>query len=262
MTKGTFANEITVAALKRSLPYVLGEVAAGASYSVMDEGLAIAVISRPDQTELHRAAERQAGYGSRQQGAATGTAITRLLGTRSTRDVLAVFMLDPATRVHQREIARRAGVGLRSAQIALERLEGLGLVSSCRDGNRRYYQAERTTRFEDLRAILSSEFGLSRILRTALEPFADRIQRAFIFGSTARGEDRIDSDVDLLVVGEVRGDELAPRLASVEREIGREVDLLLYRAAQFDEKRAHDSHFVTSVLAQPRVDVIGGLDDA
>lgn len=253
-------RQISIGEAASSLSRLLGQVAQGESLELVDEGRVVAVLCPPWGRGVMAAAEEPVGYGS--AGAATDTAITRLLGTRSARDVLAVFMLDPAARIHQREIARRASVGLRSAQIALQRLESAGLLTSSRDGNRRYYQANRTARFEELRRVLSKEFGLVRILRQALAPVAGQVERAFIFGSTASGEDRVDSDVDLLIVGSVKGDTLAPILASVERQIGRDIDLLLYRPKQFRDKLEHERHFVTSVMGAPRIDVIGGPDDA
>ncbi|PYR40783.1 MAG: DNA polymerase subunit beta, partial [Acidobacteria bacterium] len=41
------------------------------------------------------------------------------------------------------------------------------------------------------------------MLRDALRPLARRILAAFVFGSAARNELRNDSDIDLLLVGDV-----------------------------------------------------------
>ena len=190
------------------------------------------------------------------------TALMRLIGGAAARSVLGVFLKEPDLAVHQREIARRSGLGLRSAQLALQRLESLGLVVSTRDGNRRYYRANRAPRFEELRALLGRELGIPGVIAGALGPVADRIDRAFIFGSLAAGSDAIGSDIDLLVVGNVTQDELVAPLAAAQRELGREIDVAVYRPADFAEKRDGDNHFIAAVLAGPRIDVIGGPDDA
>ncbi len=122
--------------------------------------------SNPSVATAHRdylTREAQAVYttdGSAQPVAPVDGALTRLIGVGASREVLAVFLLNPDARVHQREISRRAHVGLRSARLALERLERLGLIVSVRDGNRKYYSASRAQRFEELRVLLSREFGL------------------------------------------------------------------------------------------------------
>jgi predicted nucleotidyltransferase len=138
---------------------------------------------------------------------------------------------------------------LRSAQIALDRLEGLGLVESERDGNHRYYSAVRSERFEELRKLLSRELGIGEVIARHLSDTDYPVSWAFVFGSAASGEDRIGSDIDLLVVTEGSGDDLVAPIAEVQRELGREIDLVSYRPDEFERKRVEGNHFIDSVLA-------------
>jgi predicted nucleotidyltransferase/antitoxin (DNA-binding transcriptional repressor) of toxin-antitoxin stability system len=243
---------------------VVSDVAAGATYAVVDHGRVVALIQAPcaDHGGLLLASESAAAYGgpAPSSAALTDTAVTRLLGSAAVRSTLGVFLLGPSARIHQREVARRTGLGLRSAQLALERLERAGLIKSVRDGNRRYYSASRTDRFEAVRGLLSPEFGLAAAVERALAPARDRIDWAFIYGSVARGEDRVDSDVDLLIVGSVTDDEMAPVVAALQREIGHEVDVAIYPLERFIRRRDEGNHFITATLAQPRLDVIGSAD--
>lgn len=246
---------------------LLDEVERGATVVLTRDGRPVAVLGppskggRPEPTIM--AHETPRAYAA--SGAGLGqpaSAMLRLVGGVGARSVLGVFVKEPQRATHQREIARRAGVGLRSAQLALERLESLGLIVSERDGNRRYYRANRTERFEELRALLEREYGLAGVIARALEHVRDRIAWAFVFGSAAEGRDTVDSDVDLLVVGEVSRDELASPIADAQRELGREIDLVLYRRADLREKREQRNHFVSATVAGRRIDVIGGPDDA
>lgn len=49
---------------------------------------------------------------------------------------------------------------------------------------------------------------VEEFLRRALEKYGDKIDEIILFGSVARGEAREDSDVDILVVGNVSLEEL------------------------------------------------------
>ena len=249
------------------LTALLAEVERGVTVTLTRDGVPIAVVGPPSgdggAEPAVVARETPATYSSGGESPAQpATAMLRLIGGVGARSVLGVFVREPQRATHQREIARRAGVGLRSAQLALERLESLGLIISERDGNRRYYRANRNERFEELRALLAPEFGLTDAILRALRPLDDRVERAFIFGSAAAGSDTVDSDVDLLVVGEVSRDELVVPIAEAQRELGREIDLVLYRSDDFRRKREMGNHYVTATLCGPRVDVIGGPDDA
>jgi len=49
---------------------------------------------------------------------------------------------------------------------------------------------------------------IEEFVRKALERYEKKIERIILFGSVARGEGKEDSDVDILVVGDVSLDEL------------------------------------------------------
>jgi predicted nucleotidyltransferase/antitoxin (DNA-binding transcriptional repressor) of toxin-antitoxin stability system len=250
---------ISASELAGRLGAVLDEVERGARYEVTRRGKLVAFLEPPNGILSTIAREPAVSYPTAQ--ALPDTALSRLVGAGATRKVLGVFLSAPATSLHQREIARRASVGLRSAQIALDRLQELGVIESERDGNRRNYRVVRTQRFEELRALLSREIGLAEILTRHLKHAGRAIAWAFVFGSAASQTDSLGSDIDVLVVGEATDDDLAIPLGEASREIGREIDLVTYRPAEFAEKRAAGNHFLAAILEQPRFDLIGSADD-
>ena len=253
------SRTVTAQAFSASLDGCLSDAVAGMTIIITRDGLPIATLAPAGQPVSLVREEAVAYVAAHVQPA---TALLRLIGTSAARSVLGVFVMEPARSIHQREIARRAGVGLRSAQLALGRLESLGLIKSERDGNRRNYRADRTSQFEELRALLAPEFGFSGVLMRALAPFSSRITQAFIFGSAASGEDKIGSDIDVLVVGNVTSDELVGPVADAQRELGREIDLVAYTPQDFSARIAAGNHFLRATLAAPHIDLIGGSDDA
>jgi prevent-host-death family protein len=271
MTNYCLGECLSVSELAGRVGAVLDEVEAGATFTVTRRGLPIAVLGPVSSestsgdgmpTEVAEAPGEYRVGGTRGLGRPPATALARLITTPATRAVMTIFLLDPAAALHQREIARRAGLGLRSAQIVLARLESLGLVASERDGNRRYYRALRTDRFEGLRAMMAREIGVAEVIARHLADTRESVRWAFVFGSAATGEDTLGSDIDLLVIGEATDDALVEPIAAAQRELGREIDVVSYRPAEFEKKRAQGNHFISSVLSGPRFDVIGGPDGA
>lgn len=101
-----------------------------------------------------------------------------------------------------REVARRAGLSHTGALASLDELTSVGVV-------RRWPQADRSIRFalnEDhalvpaIRAALEGEAGMSLRLVEFLTVHAGEAVSIVVFGSIARGDDTIESDVDVLVV--------------------------------------------------------------
>jgi prevent-host-death family protein len=266
-------NDMTIAAsaLPGRLSAVLDEVEAGGTYIVTRHGVPVATLTAVGETGAlgSATAVQTAEAGVEYQAGAAfstalqpATALARLIATPSTGAVMAIFLLDPTIVLHQREVARRASVGLRSAQIALSRLETLGLIAAERDGNRLNYRALRTQRFEELRSLMTRELGLAEVIARHLAELALPVTWAFVFGSAASGHDKLDSDIDLLVISEATDDALVEPIAAAQRELGREIDLVAYQPADFAKRRAEGNHFIVSVLTQPRFDVIGGPVDA
>lgn len=181
----------------------------------------------------------------------------RLFASVGVRRVLSLFVLQPERVFYQREVARSADVPLRSAQLALARLVGLGLVAAERSGNRMYYSALRSSAFDSLREWAIPEVALVPLLREALEPLGDAIEMAFVYGSTASGQDTATSDIDLMIVGEVDTYALYDALQGLYERFGRVVNVTHYDAAEFREKLATGSHFITTVMQAPVLWVLG-----
>jgi predicted nucleotidyltransferase/antitoxin (DNA-binding transcriptional repressor) of toxin-antitoxin stability system len=263
MTKGETISEEE---LQRSLLSVLERVQAGIDFSITRQGRVVARLVNPsaaDAVQPDVVKEDAAAYtGSADAGDLDG-AVTQLISAPAVRRVLALFVREPALAVHQRELARRTHLGLRSVQLALKRLVGMGLLAERRDGNRLYYHAVRSERFEGVRELLAREFGITEVLARHLSCLDEPVMWAFVFGSAARGQDRVDSDsdIDLLVVTDASDDELVAPIADAQRELGRDIDVVSYRRAEFSKKRDEGNHFLRSVMGQPRIDVIGSDDD-
>jgi predicted nucleotidyltransferase len=99
-------------------------------------------------------------------------------------------------------------------------------------------------------------------LRLALLPLSDRIQTAFIYGSVAKGSDTAKSDIDLLIVGEeISYTDIYDALSTCESHIGRPVNPSIYSMRELRRKLADANDFVSRVLEQPKIYLIGSGDD-
>lgn len=178
------------------------------------------------------------------------------------RGVLALLLLRPEESRHVREIARAMGKAPGTLLRELNALAEAGVLARKRVGNQVHFQANPGCPiFEDLRNILKKTVGVADVLREALAPLAARIRAAFVYGSIARGEERAGSDLDLMVVGEVRFAEVVSALAPAQELLRREVNPSVYPALEFRRKRAAGEPFLRRVLADRKIFIIGGEND-
>lgn len=173
--------------------------------------------------------------------------------------VLAVLFAVVDERVHLRELSRRTGIGPGPLQHELSRLVAADLVSRTKDGNRVLYQAN--TRHPVVSRLVLKTCGIPEQLRAALAPLSERISLALVYGSVAKGTSHAGSDVDLLVVGSLKLEELLAKLEPTERLLGREVSVRLFKESELKKRRAAGDRFLKSIFAGPTLAVIGSADD-
>ena len=184
--------------------------------------------------------------------------VTALFASATIGPLLRALVLQPEREFYQRELQRLTGAYLRQLQRDLVRLVASGFVESRVHGNRVYYRAVASDpAFPALRSLVLTTVGLGDTLREALMELGHGVVAAFIYGSFARGDETGDSDVDLLVVGAVTRRALAAALAPAARELGRDLNPVILAAAEFAVRRQGGDHFISSILAGPRIWLVG-----
>ena len=184
-----------------------------------------------------------------------------LLGS-TRRSVLALLYGHPDESFHMRQIARLAAHGQGAVQRELQRLTAAGILVRSVRGRQAYYRANPDCPiFAELRGLVLKTAGLADVLRSALAVLSDRIRAAFVYGSLASGRFSARSDVDLLVVGDASFSEVSAALAPAQETLRREANLSLYPPAEFRERVRKGDHFLTTLLAEPKILLIGDQDD-
>ena len=158
-------------------------------------------------------------------------------------------------------MVRLAKVGTGGVQRELLRLESTGLVTAKRVGNQKHYQANpESPLFVELTGIVKKTVGLKQPLVDALEPIKKKIDIAFIYGSVAKENDTSGSDIDLMIVSDVLAlKDVFVALASLESQLGRQVNPTLYSRKEFSDKRKLKKGFLVKVLDAPVIELIGSI---
>lgn len=191
----------------------------------------------------------------------THTNLASLLFGAYRRDALALLLLHPEESFHVREMARITGKAPGTMLRELNTLADAGVLTRTRVGNQVRFQANpECPIYEDLRNILKRTAGVADVLRDFLEPLADRINAAFVYGSVARGDERPGSDIDLMLVGEVSFADVVGALSPAHEVLRREIHPTVYPPAEFRVKLRVEP-FLARVLADKKIFVIGNDDD-
>jgi uncharacterized protein len=183
--------------------------------------------------------------------------LSDFLFTPTVQRVLAATLGQPDRTYTLQDLLALAAVGRGSTQLQIERLIAAGvLTEEPRRGRYRAIKANpQHLLYGELRSIMRKTFGVAEPLKECLQPFAARIQEAFVFGSTANGTDSSGSDIDLMVIGSVPLLELAPALTAIESTLGRPVHLSLYEPEEWRDLVKADP-VVRQIAAGPKLTLI------
>jgi len=185
------------------------------------------------------------------------------LFTGTQQRVLGLLFGQPDRSFYATEIISLADVGSGAVQRELARLAQSGLVTLRPVGNQKHYQANPDSPiFAELCGIARKTVGLAEPLRQALAPLASQIRAAFVYGSIAKKKDSARSDIDLMLVSDTLtfGDTYLA-LDEASKRLGREVNPTIFTLQDFARRRQEEGSFVSRVLEQPKVWLIGGEDD-
>ena len=185
------------------------------------------------------------------------------LFTKTQQRVLAVLFGQSQRSFYANEIIGLASSGSGAVQRELARLETSALVTVRRIGNQKHYQANHAAPiFEELQGIAQKTVGLAEPLRVALAALAPRIHAAFVYGSIAKRTDTSASDIDLMVLSDqVTYADAFASLEAASSRLGRAVNPTILTSKEFKKRVKAEEAFLTRVLAQPKIWIIGGESD-
>jgi predicted nucleotidyltransferase len=178
------------------------------------------------------------------------------------RQLLAQLLLRPDEKFHVRELGRMTGISAGSIHRELKAMSESGLLLREHAGNQVLYQANLACPiYAELAAIFRKTIGLATLMRDALTDLVGKIDLAFVFGSMASGEQNASSDVDVLVVGDLSLAEVVKALSAVQPTLGREINPVVMTVDKFIAQLNKQDRFVTRVLDEPKIFLIGKEDE-
>ena len=187
--------------------------------------------------------------------------LNKLFSSKARVEILKLFLFNPDDSFYQRQISMLTRQSIRGVQREVEKLQSIGLIEKSAQGNRLYYRVNRNCSiFEDLKRILFKTTGIAEALKGKLVK-SDSIRIAFVYGSYAKGEESLSSDIDLLVIGNITLKELSRLLSKSKSEIGRETNYTVFKAGEFRKRIKQKDHFLNTVLKEKKLFIIGGEDE-
>ncbi|MDT8309939.1 MAG: nucleotidyltransferase domain-containing protein [Methylophaga sp.] len=189
--------------------------------------------------------------------------LSEALFTETQQRVLGLLFGQSQRSFYTNEILRLTGMGVATIKRELDRMHKAGILTLQKIGNQHHYQANpQCPIYHELIGIIKKTVGLVDLLRLALTPLVEKIDYAFVYGSVAGGKETADSDIDLMIVGEVGFAEIISLLYPIQESAGREINPKIYHPDEWQNLIKKQDSFIKDVMNKPHMDVIGTWNES
>ncbi len=185
----------------------------------------------------------------------------KFIKSKTRAAILALFFSHPENEYYLRQIENLTGYSVGNIRREITRLELDGLFSCRNIGKIKLYKLNKAySLYNEIKSIIRKTIGIEGGLKEILKNLKD-VDFAFIYGSLAKGQEKISSDIDIIVIGGVKPKEIKSLLFEYQSKIDREINSIVYTKREFLSKLKDKNHFVASIVKAKKIFVKGDKND-
>jgi predicted nucleotidyltransferase len=187
--------------------------------------------------------------------------ISKLFKSKTRKELFRLYFTNPDQEYYLRELERILRTPVSMIRKELTRLEEDGLFLSRKKGNLTYYLLNQSyPLFDELKSIVFKTIGIQGSLREILGKI-NGIEVAFIYGSFPKHEETAKNDIDLLVIGKIDENRFLREINRLEKVLKREINYSIFRRDELRHKVKDKDPFITDLVKNPKIFLVGGPND-
>lgn len=173
------------------------------------------------------------------------------------KKLLVLYFSNPEKEFYLRELERLIGFSVGNIRRELKRMESNGVFRKREKGNLLYYSLnQKYYLYNELKNIIFKTIGIEKTLKEMLVKVKG-VRTAFIYGSFAREEESVDSDIDLFLIGSLNEVSFIKGLKLVEAQTKRVINYTIYTAQEFRTKMELNDSFIKDIMKNPKIFLVG-----
>jgi DNA-binding transcriptional ArsR family regulator len=186
--------------------------------------------------------------------------IENILVSKVRIKILRLFFTDLKKEIHIRGIVRKIDEEINAVRRELKNLEKAGILHKEARGNRHYFSIDRKCPiFDELLGLINKTYGLGgKIVQNRKE--IGNIEYAILTRSYLHNTHETEYDVDLMLVGETKMDQIANIIKETEKEESREIRYTVLSKEDFDFRKKKRDEFTLNIINRRHILLIGDED--
>lgn len=188
-------------------------------------------------------------------------AAIKTIKSKTRASILKLFFNAPEEEYYLRQVEKLTGYSAGNLRREIIRLETDGLFLSRYIGKIKLYKLNKKyPLYSEIKNIVRKTIGIESVLKSALGRSKD-IDFCFIYGSFAEGKENVISDIDIIVISDVKPKVIKALLYDCQSEIGREINSIIYSRKEFLDKLSEKKHFVSTVAKRKKIFLKGNENE-
>ncbi|MCD4704550.1 nucleotidyltransferase domain-containing protein [bacterium] len=176
--------------------------------------------------------------------------------SKITRRIFDYYFINLEARCYINELAGILDVDVGNLFRKLKELEQEGIFLSEQIGNQNFFFLNKKYPFlKELKRIYNSRFGFVNELKKTISNL-ENVQEAYIFGSYAQENFSVESDLDILIIGDHSSIEAKRLILPIQKKIKREVNIVDLSKKEFRDRMKKKDDFLMNVFNNPKIKII------
>ena len=183
------------------------------------------------------------------------TPLKMLFSSGIRADLLALLLNSPDERFYVREMATLIRKNPSGVKRELDNLEKMGILSSQKVANLKYFQANKLwPLFSELKNLIAKSLGLPGALKTVVRKSGAKA--AFLYGPYAEGEDV--NTVDLFVIG-ASTNNIVAGLKELEEKFSKKIHYTVIEESEYKLRKEKGDVDLERLITGKKITLIGRI---
>jgi len=169
--------------------------------------------------------------------------LNELFGRKALLNLLVFFLKKPSSKLNQKELKQKVKLAKATATKWLRVLEEQDFIIVEKIGVTKLYSLNKENPVIKQLKILDTLLDIIKI-----KDLAARFDiKAYMYGSAARGEDVEDSDIDILMIGKIKKEQIIQEINNISEKIKRKIKVEIFSQQEWSQMAKKDPAFYERV---------------
>src|SRR3989344_4529073 len=183
--------------------------------------------------------------------------IDRFFGSSTRVKILSMLILNSDREFYIKEVADSLRLSYGLVHRELENLKKINIITERHKGKLRHFKINKSSPiYPEIRSLILKTEGLGNVIGEVLRKIND-IKYALIFGSFAKGTEVEKSDIDLLIIGDAKEEQIIESIRKAEKKLGRDTNYILWSERELAKKSKEKHHLIADIAKGPLIMIIG-----